>query len=202
MTSRLKVFLYELRNPGLPWLTPTTNNMLATWLRQTDVGLEFGSGRSTLWFAKRVAGLISVEHDVAWFTRVSGELKKYRTRNVDYRFVPKDGRTEEEHRGQYLDVLDEIEDGSLDFALVDGMYRDFCAMGVTPKLKKGAILILDNANSYLPSQSLSVLSRSQVDGAGSAVWTEFATATKDWRYIWSTNGCWDTAIYLKPCDRP
>ena len=48
-----------------------------------DREAEFGSGRSTVWFAERVATLTSVEHDERWYEAVSAKLKERRLANVD-----------------------------------------------------------------------------------------------------------------------
>ena len=62
---RTRQLCYERAHPDEPWLTPAAIGLLATLLRPADTGAEFGSGRSTLWFAARVAALTSVEHDTA-----------------------------------------------------------------------------------------------------------------------------------------
>ena len=45
----------------------------------------------------------------------------------------------------YFRALNDIEDASLDFAIVDGRARTECCMEILPKIKKGGILILDNS---------------------------------------------------------
>jgi hypothetical protein len=64
--------------------------MLATLLHPTDRGAEFGSGRSTLWFAARVAELTSVETNTRWHERVTNQLKECGVSNVEYILVPED----------------------------------------------------------------------------------------------------------------
>ncbi len=44
----------------------------------------------------------------------------------------------------------EIAPQSLDYALVDGSYRDECVMRALEVLRPGGMLILDNANWYIP----------------------------------------------------
>jgi hypothetical protein len=55
--NRLALMAYERFNPEQPWLTRNMIEILENWLKPTDVGLEFGSGRSTTWFARRVRHL-------------------------------------------------------------------------------------------------------------------------------------------------
>jgi hypothetical protein len=46
-------------HPDVPWLTRQAVEILEDWLKPGYVGLEWGSGRSTLWFARRVSHLTS-----------------------------------------------------------------------------------------------------------------------------------------------
>jgi hypothetical protein len=59
--NRTRQYLYERRHPDAQWLTPAAIGLLGSLLRPTDGGAEFGSGRSTIWFAERVTGLTSIE---------------------------------------------------------------------------------------------------------------------------------------------
>jgi hypothetical protein len=53
---------YEERtNPDRPWLTLTANKFLEQWIQPSDRVVEFGSGRSTLWFAKHAGSVLSIE---------------------------------------------------------------------------------------------------------------------------------------------
>ena len=47
---------------------------------------------------------------------------------------------------RYVAVFNEFEDGSLDFVVVDGHYRQACILAALPKLKVGGLLMLDNSN--------------------------------------------------------
>src|SRR5678815_5277967 len=86
--NRTRDWVYRKMNPGLPWLTQDAIKFLGTWLKPDMHGLELGSGRSTLWFAKRVKSLISVESDKGWFNRVQKQLNALSMVNVDYIYAP------------------------------------------------------------------------------------------------------------------
>jgi len=149
--NRINLMIDEFLHPEWPWLTKEAVLLLDSLLRPEDIGLEFGSGRSTIWFAERVNKLISIEHDHFWFEKINKKLKeKGLIRKVDYRL-----KTE----NNYLDVLNEIEDNSIDFVLVDGLQRDICTLKVIPKLKLGGLLIIDNINWFIPSKSYSPTSK-------------------------------------------
>jgi hypothetical protein len=199
--NRLILMAYERNNPNSPWLTNSMVDLLDTWLCSTDVGLEFGSGRSTIWFAKQVKHLISVEHDPEWYAKVNKQLHMLRepiSERVDYHLLEVEKAKPE--TSEYVKVLEEVKNESLDFCLVDGMARDYCALASIDKLKSGGILIIDNVNWYWPREqkSYSPNSRGMSDGFASPVWQECANRLKYWRYVWTSNGVTDTAFWVKP----
>ena len=121
LLDRTDLFLYELLRPHHPWLTKQANTLLSTLLKPTYVGLEWGSGRSTLWFAQRLKHLTSVEHDKVWYEAVSAKLKDLNIQNVNYVF----GELDMEHvnlNSPYFTIVDSFNKNSLDFVLVDGYY--------------------------------------------------------------------------------
>ena len=197
--NRIAVLYYEKTCPEQPWLTRTANEILYSYLRKSDIGLEFGSGRSTLWFAKRVANLTSVEHDETWMANVHEMLSKAGIQNVDYIFLPKDAEEDKASEAKYVRIIDEFDDNSLDFCLVDGVYREFCALKVIGKLRPGGLLIIDNVNWYLPSSSYSPNSRNFANGPNGLIWKEIETLISSWRRIWTSSGVTDTALFFKPC---
>ncbi len=199
IVDRLAVMRYEHNHPDAPWLTRSMVEILVEWLHPDDTGLEFGSGRSTVWFAKRVAHLTSVEHDPGWYSTVTERLRQAGiTDRVDYRLC-EDGSTERETL-EYVAVAKQIAPGILDFCLVDGMARDHCALAILEKIKPGGALIIDNINWYLPRESKTPVPKSRgiEDGYASEQWEKFAQAVKDWRCIWTTSGITDTALWVKP----
>lgn len=195
--DRFTDILHRQIQPERPWLAPTANVFLESFLRKTDIGLEFGSGRSTIWFARRVAFLTSVEHDRVWHERIKELLNKHCLFNVNYLFYPYDV-AEEEDKSHYVRTSHHFADNSLDFALVDGIYREACALASVDKIRPGGILIIDNANWYLPSDSRSANSRSREEGPASARWGRLLDKVARWRCLWTT-GVHDTAIFIKPC---
>jgi predicted O-methyltransferase YrrM len=196
--DRLQLMLSERIYADYPWLCAAAVQILNSWLKPTDQGLEWGSGRSTLWFAMRVAHLISVEHDPEWATTVKRQLCSRDLANkVDHRLSP-DGK-EGISDCNYVNVIRDIGPGSLDFCLIDGVCRDHCALACLDKLRPGGILIVDNAEIYLPRRhkSRAPNSRDYEDGYASVKWEQFAKMVANWRNIWITNGVWDTALWIK-----
>ncbi len=190
--------LYERAHPEDPWLTPAAIRLLTTLLHHEDRGAEFGSGRSTLWFAARVAALTSVEHDLRWHEAVTAQLKERGLGNVEYILAPGDQPVKHGGGSAYARTALAFPDASLDFALVDGHYRDYSAKFVLPKLRPGGMLIIDNVNWYLPSRSKAPNSRTFTQGPLTAVWAEVGRELTGWRTIWTSSGVWDTAIFIRP----
>jgi predicted O-methyltransferase YrrM len=195
--NRTRQLRYERSHPDAPWLTPAAIGLLGPLLRPADRGAEFGSGRSTVWFASRVAALTSVEHDPRWHAIVAARLEDRGLRNVDYILAPEDQPMERGGDSAYARTALGFADESLDFALVDGHYRDYSAKFILPKLRPGGMLIIDNVNWYLPCESKAPNSRTQAAGPVTAVWTEVWRQIRDWRTIWTSSGVWDTAIFIK-----
>jgi predicted O-methyltransferase YrrM len=160
--------------------------------------VEFGSGRSTLWLSERVASLTSVEHNPQWYEKVKENLEKRRASNVTYLFRPRDSAEEEAEDSAYVRGIDKFPMESLDFALVDGIYRSDCAKKTLERIRPGGILIIDNIEPYLPSKSMAPSARSDAQGHASVKWMQFQQCVQNWRIIWTSNGVWDTSIWIKP----
>jgi len=198
--SRVAEKYYYATHPDHPWLTRTANEFLATYIKGSDSGLEFGSGRSTLWFARRVGHLISVEHDQAWFNKVSRMLEEYHLDNVDYHLHPRDKSDEQGFETDYVRIFQGIKSDSIDFVLIDGVYRDYCALESIRVLRPGGLMIIDNVNRYLPGGSTSPNSRTPDDGPKGQTWSKVEQTISQWRRIWTSSGVSDTAFFFKPCN--
>jgi SAM-dependent methyltransferase len=192
--DRCLVKIYEQRNPDAPWITARAAWILNELLRKSDNGLEYGSGRSTVWLAKRTNSLVSVEGSPDWYARVNDRLSSEGLTNVSYKYVQTDCRLANcPGRPIYVMADPNLRPGCLDYALVDGYYRDECIMRALDLLKPGGILILDNANWFIPRKTRSPGSAS-VPPEG--LWSEFLSRAAGWRLIWTTNGVSDTAIWF------
>lgn len=195
--DRVQVAIYQRGHPDSPWLTAQAVDILRTLIKPTDVALEWGSGRSTLWFARRVAFLTSIESDRTWYEWVSGKLQELSLYNVNLILC----EDETEHKGedpQYIRVSDFIAPNSLDFVLVDGIYRDMCAVRALELVRPTGFIIIDNCNWFIPSSSRSPASLRPGQPPASKLWSNFQEAVRNWRYIWTSNGVTDTAIWFKP----
>lgn len=182
---RIRYWRWEREHPDAPWLCPGAIEFCEQHLTRDMIGLEFGSGRSTAWFAKRLGRLTSIEHDRAWYERVRQKLAQRGCDNVDYRFVPLDLSWREGEPWErrplpaYVAVLDDFADGSLDFVVVDGHYRTLCIRQALSKLKQGGMLLIDDVGMWYADKGPPV--------------------PADWTLISLTsNGLKETGVWQKP----
>ena len=203
--AKLNKWLFERQFPDAPWLAESAVYLLDTWLRPTDRGIEWGAGRSTVWFASRVEHLTSIESNQQWYEHTERLLREKGHENVDLRFISLDGVTDatmpESH--PYSDIADEMPDGSLDFALVDGIkLRLLCMEKVIPKIKLGGLLILDNAERFFPD---TIMGKHTVileprDRCINESWEEIERSVQKWRALYTTSGISNTLIWIRPID--
>lgn len=201
IVHRFSDWYYRTVNPQAPWLTPKAVEYLEKSLRVDFSGLEYGSGRSTLWFAHRVRKLISVEHNPEWFHRIQEEIKKKGIDNIEYYHFSKPDATAvlaENIASDYVQATRTITESSLDFVLVDGVVRPACMLHAIPLLKSGGLLILDDANHYLPCDSCAPNTRSHHDGPLNDDWKKVQQKIADWKSVWFGNGIKETALFRKP----
>jgi predicted O-methyltransferase YrrM len=198
IVSRIRVMFDHKLHPANPWLTRDAVRLLEQLLRPEDIALEFGSGRSTFWIARRVKKLTSVEHEAAWHGQGMQTLDREKLGNVELLHRALDVSEAEGMSAAYVRFLDSVPDASVDFCLVDGVYRGYCALGSLAKMKAGGLIVVDNAEFFLPSPSKSPGVRSPDAGPLDDAWRRFAKETEDWRRVWTTNGVWDTLLLFKP----
>src|SRR3954452_8270654 len=60
----------------IPWFSYAAIDFLEPWLRPDMTVCEYGSGGSTLFFARRVKSVFSIEDNPKWFELVSQRLKE------------------------------------------------------------------------------------------------------------------------------
>ena len=209
---RLQAAIRAALHPEEPSLTPQAVRELDRRLTRDMVGVEWGSGNTTRFFARRTKHLTSFETDAAYYDWVTGTLRSEGLDNVDYRLIPHDFEGEDDedemHRNAVVVAANEFADGSLDYALIDSAPRGCLSRRIAPKIKPQGLLILDNANWYLPPPAtlrpVAPGSVAHVLGTpGSAVarhecWPAFAGMVANWTALWSSNGVQMTLVLIKP----
>ena len=177
---------------AVPWLTFDAIDALRRRLPPNAVVFEYGSGGSTLFWLKHGAHCTSVEHDALWFALVGQRVGS--NARLDYRLVPPDAEqpacTDQDAADPkayysadaafrqhtfktYARQIDEFPNEHFDVVLVDGRARPSCLMHAAPKVKRGGLLILDNAErDYYTTRTKSYLrdfERAEFFGAGPSV---------------------------------
>ena len=203
LIDKIKRNHFEKSNSEKPWLNKNAVLALEGLIQKSDIIVECGSGRSSIWFAKNAGKLISIENSPEWYEIVNKKLKKAQLTNVDYHLVEYSFDGEQENT-EYTNVIHNLLDNSIAFGLIDGGPRSYCAKAIIPKLKNGGILILDDAQYAFPSFS-------GVNGAFSnesdiptiwnstpLIWKEVYSLTRNWKRINTTDGITDTLFLIKP----
>ncbi len=193
LPARLRMAL----DPEYPWLV----HGAVVWLRERLAphmrGFEYGSGRSTFFFSRRVKSLVSLEHHPKWRRSVQSLLARRDAANVDYRFIPPESDGPGGLAGSRPEIWDRMElcprkpeftayfdcilafpDQHFDFVCIDGRARVECALNAFCKVKPGGFLLLDNSE-----------------------WEKYRPifqAVPDWERLDFENGVWRTSILKKP----
>ncbi len=162
LAHRIGYWAWEKSNPDKPWLCPGTIRFCEQHFKGSRQALEYGSGRSTRWFASLTSHLTSVEASPEWYEEVKTQLRGDGITNVDYLHVPLDHPWADPEREvydpmpSYVAVADRFADGTLDFVSIDGHYRTHCVRRAAPKVAPGGYLLLDDANRWNPLASVPV----------------------------------------------
>ncbi len=169
--SEKKITEMEFTHPekfrSIPSLALPAICFLDDYLTRDMRVFEWGSGASTVFFARRCLELQSVEHSKKWYETV-GKAMKYRGLVSSYDFdtqegtifgrlllEPEEGYDPEFASSQpgyetvnfkdYVTNIDTMPTEFLDVILVDGRARCACLERAQPKLKPGGLLILDDS---------------------------------------------------------
>jgi hypothetical protein len=119
--------------PSLPWISYDAQRILGRFLDSGTEVLEFGSGMSTLWYARHAGHVVSIEDDRTWYDKVGARLSA--VGNIEYRFAP----DPDAYVGLAPDKL-------YDLIMIDGSWREDCARFAVRHLKPGGIIYLDNSD--------------------------------------------------------
>jgi hypothetical protein len=119
---------------ALPWITYPCIKFLEERVGPEMAVFEFGSGNSTLWWATRVAKVISCEDDPAWYQRMKSALPA----NAALILADAAG-------GEYANTIFGHQ-SAFDIVVIDGSDRVMCASNALGALKDDGIIIWDNSD--------------------------------------------------------
>jgi SAM-dependent methyltransferase len=181
---------YFRRHPDHPWLTPQAIHILDEWLRPSDRVFEWGSGRSTRWFAARVAHITSIEHNPQWFAQVQRDTASLQNAQVYLH--------QEDDKAAYTGVIDDHEP-PYDLILVDGLLRGACTQVAIRHLVPGGLLVLDDAHRYLPTPEWVEVPYGKISQPPSdPTWSTIHNHVRDWRHIWTNDRVDSSLLLIKP----
>jgi precorrin-6B methylase 2 len=124
------------RRPDEPWWPMPVLPVVAAHLNSQAKVLEFGSGSSTIWLAKRAGDVVSVEDNLKWTRIVKDRIAVLGLTNA--RIWHAEGR-------DYYD-LSWLGKTMFDLVIVDGSYRWKCIEAALPRIRPGGMLYLDNSD--------------------------------------------------------
>tara|TARA_Y100000589_G_C27142695_1_gene625421 strand:+ start:352 stop:1026 length:675 start_codon:yes stop_codon:yes gene_type:complete len=117
----------------VPWITYGAIEFLKERLDKSMSIFEFGAGNSSLYYAKKVNKVVSVEHHNDWFNYIKGKMP---------------GNVEIFHKNidsvEYPQFLKQRED-KFDVIIVDGRERVQCILNSINNLSNRGVLILDDS---------------------------------------------------------
>lgn len=178
VASRIMLDVFG-KQPSRPWLSYNAVAVLREKLASKPCRvLEFGSGASTAWFARRAAELHSVENNAEWFTFVEKRLAN--TVGVTDR-VQYELRADKEAYTTFR-----AKSGlTFDIILVDGPWRRECTQNHFNSVAPNGLLYLDNSDAdsstgeegELVEALVFLRSAAKKNGFEMTVFTDFAPCT-------------------------
>lgn len=138
----------------VPWWTYRAIDEVEAWLagRRDVRAFEWGSGASTIWLAKRVADVSSVEHHAGFGRMIQSQLAGMT--NAALEIIEPDpsdnpliGSSKEGHGGldftRYVHHIDVV-GGMFSLIVIDGRARQACLTAALPHLGPDGIIVFDN----------------------------------------------------------
>lgn len=136
---------------GLPWFSWGAIEFLDRYVRPSMTIFEYGSGGSTLYFARRGASVRSVENNADWQVRVIEKLRTQGIDNVEIRLRPYDFvRAVHFEESEYLHAIgeDRFDVVAIDGSEYDVPVRPVCFRHAERHVKPGGIIVVDDSWRY------------------------------------------------------
>lgn len=135
----------------VPWFSFAAIDFLKSYLRPEMTVFEYGSGGSTLFFAKRVAHVVTTEDHPEWFAIVEQRLKQKGIENVTLQLRPFE--FESTAAFEASDYVKSIPEEKFDVLVVDGTEhghdtRPVCFRHAESFVKPGGIIVVDDSWRY------------------------------------------------------
>ena len=154
--------LSEDLNGPVPWITYPALRVLPQLLEPSFRVLEYGSGGSSLWFGRRVAQVVSVEHNrnwARWVAQHAGannvivEIPEQATIEPEFLAATGSDAGQPVAGASYAAEILRYPPGYFDVAYIDGIARPLCAQLAASRLSGAGFILLDNSErpSFAPA---------------------------------------------------
>jgi len=135
----------------LPWFSYAAIDFLEDFLAPHMTVCEYGSGGSTLFFARRTKSVYSIEDNPKWFELVSRRVEEKGIGNVTLKLCPFDFKIPVGFENS--EYLHAIPDARFDVVVVDGseewtQVRPVCFRKAEARVKWGGIIVVDDSWRY------------------------------------------------------
>jgi len=121
-------------NEPIPWVTYSFIDFILPRLNKNLELFEFGSGNSTLFYARYVKSILTVEHNKNWYNKIKMSLPE----NAGIIFKNVDEKQYEES------VL--LSDKFYDIIIIDAEKRVECLKQSISRLKEAGVVVLDDSD--------------------------------------------------------
>ena len=122
----------DSNNEPIPWLTYPFIDFINLRLNNRLIIFEFGSGNSTLFFAKKVKEVFSVEHNKDWYNRISKQLQG--NVNMIYKEIDEEYPKSIQSLNKKFDII-----------IVDAEERVNCVKDSVSALSSTGVIVLDDS---------------------------------------------------------
>jgi SAM-dependent methyltransferase len=139
--------------PERPWIVPAAIGWLGRRMKRGWAVLELGSGRSTLWLARRVSSVLSFEDNEYWLARGREMLTEAGIENAELRQLAVE---------RFGPEIAALPDQGFDLVVVDFLEspradRVEAVRAARSKLRPGGYLLLDDSDRSAYAQAFELL---------------------------------------------
>lgn len=124
----------DIDGDPIPWVTYSFIDFITDRIQKSQYVFEFGSGNSTIFYAKRTKKVVSVEHDKDWFEKIKSSVPS----NSELVF------SDLEYGGKYSKIPLGYSH-KFDLIIVDGRDRVNCCKNCLEALTETGVVILDDS---------------------------------------------------------
>ena len=135
----------------MPWFSYAAIDFLEKFLQPHMVAFEYGSGGSTLFLAKRIKFVTSVEDNSDWYNRICAHLNEKKITNASIQLRPFNFKNPIGF--EESDYLKAIPDQPFDIIIIDGSeewvhVRPTCFRYAEDFVAPGGVIVLDDSWRY------------------------------------------------------